>query len=430
MSKNLRTAYKTIIDDPFPADLSITLGTKTLRFSKRTWKITGDDGSTVEKGLRYGENPNQPAALYELIEAEPVLDNVSMITPGAGLVGSLSEENLIQFGKHPGKINLTDIDSAVLPLRYFSDTPACAIMKHNNPCAVARGKTADEALEKAHMADPLASFGGCVVLNRPLSRSGAEYLSTIYIEVVACPDYEEGACEILNKRRNLRVVRLPRLRDLDDLKHARFLDIKSLTDGGMIVQLSSCNPIESPDDFLPAETEKNGDKVIPRRAPTDRELNDMFFGWAVEQGVTSNSVLFTKDDATVAIGAGGQDRVGVVKQAVMKAYDRYKDRLSLKRYNMLFFELELEVQRGGKDRSTVVDISEETAREKGGLRGSVLCSDAFFPRRDGVDLAIEAGVSAICQPGGSIRDYESIEAVNEAEPPVAMVFTGQRAFRH
>lgn len=430
MGKNLRDAYKAISADPFPKDLEIRLGTCVQRFVKRTWTLTDEQGRPEEKGLRYGENPGQPAALYELVASEAALGGADLIQPGAGLVGALSEDNLIQFGKHPGKINLTDIDSAVLMLRYLTERPTCAIMKHNNPCAVASADTAAEAVRQAYAADPLASFGGCVVLNKPLDREGAETLSNVYIEVVACPDYEAGACEALQKKKNLRIVRLPSLGALAGMRNLRHLDLRSLTDGGLIAQLSPLNTITGPQDFLPAAAAHEGAELTPKRPPTQRELDDMVFGWAVMQGVTSNSVLFARDQATVAIGAGGQDRVGVVKQAIMKAYDRLRDRLSLAQHKQLFFELELDVKRGNKDASAVTAIEDETRSRTGDLPDSVLISDAFFPRRDGVDLALEVGASAICQPGGSIRDWESIQAINEADPPAAMVFTGQRAFRH
>ncbi len=427
--KNLRSAYRTIVDDPFPDELTVTFGTQALRFRKRTWRIQ-DSGAAVERGLRYGENPGQPAALYEFVDSGMHLEGIRLIQPGAGLVGSLGEEHLIRFGKHPGKTNLTDLDSAVMILRFLADRPACAIMKHNNPCAVACGEDGDIALRAAYLADPLAAFGGSVVLNRPLSRSAASFLSTIFLEVLACPDYEAGALDVLEKKRNLRIIRLPRLGDLGDLRDQRYLQVTSLVDGSLIVQLSPVNTVTSTHDFLPAEAVHEGERIKPLRAPTAIEYEDMLFGWAVQHGVISNSVLFAKDLATVAIGAGGQDRVGVVKQAVAKAFDRLRDRLSLERHGVLFFELELAARRGEGSAGDVAAIDEEARERRGDLPGSVLVSDAFFPRRDGIDLALEAGVTAICHPGGSVRDWEGIEAVNEADPPAAMAFTGQRIFRH
>ena len=429
MSTDLRSVYRTILDDPFPRTLEITLGTQRLSLRKRTWK-TAEEGKAVEHGLRYGDNPGQPAALYELAESTLDVHGAALIRPGLGLASSIAEEQILSFGKHPGKTNLTDLDSAVLILRYLADAPACAIMKHNNPCGVARADDVLTAVRNAYWGDPLAAFGGCVAVNRPLTREAAEFLAEVFIEVIACPDYEEGALAALERKQNLRIFKLPRLGALEALADLRCLQLTSLIDGGLIVQLSLANPIKGPRDFLPAVCESKGVTHKAAREPTPREYRDLVFAWAVEQGVISNSVLFAKNDATVSVGAGGQDRVGVVKQAIAKAFDRERDRLALARRKKLFFELELAAARGEMPRAEVEAIIAEAGERGGGLRGSVLASDAFFPRRDGVDLAIAAGVSAICHPGGSVRDWESIQAVNEADPQVAMVFTGQRAFRH
>jgi len=148
----------------------------------------------------------------------------------------------------------------------------------------------------------------------------------------------------------------------------------------------------------------------------------MIFGWAVEQGVSSNSVIYVKEGATVGIGTGEQDRVGVAQIAVFKAYTKYRDRLCFERHRVPYVEL--------KDEDMVDEIDAETVKAKAGLIGSVMVSDAFFPFRDGVDVGIQEGVSAIVHPGGSDRDFESIVACNEAKPQVAMMFTNQRAFKH
>ncbi|MFN3535245.1 MAG: IMP cyclohydrolase, partial [Desulfatiglandales bacterium] len=150
--------------------------------------------------------------------------------------------------------------------------------------------------------------------------------------------------------------------------------------------------------------------------------------WQVEQGVTSNSVIYVKDGVTVGIGTGEQDRVGVAEIAIFKAYTKFKDALCFKRYGISFKELELKVLKGKGDPKALEDLEEETKRQKGGLIGAIMVSDAFFPFRDGVDVAIREGISGVVQPGGSLRDHEVIEACNEAN--VTMVFTGQRAFKH
>ncbi len=425
-----RQQYFKIMDDHFPDELTITLGQFTLRYRKRTWTLTDAQGYQVEKGLRYGENPGQEAALYELVEGRLHLDGTELIGPGRGLVSALTSEQMIQAGKHPGKINLTDVDAALFILRQLHDRPAVAIMKHNNPSGVAQAEDIATAYERAFLADLVAAFGGAAVLNRPVDKTTAEMMGELYLEVVAAPEYEEGTVEILARRKNLRILRIPGIAELDSYRDERFLDIKSLMDGGLILQTSSFNPIRTPADFLPARAEHMGKVYEPRRAPTDKELEDAVFGWAVEQGVTSNSVLFVKDLATVAIGTGEQDRVGVAKIAVFKAYQKYADRLCWMRHKMNYDELKRKVAAGELAQDELEEIEAKVSEDKAGLKGSVMISDAFFPFRDGVDVGIEQGVSCIVHPGGSLRDWESIEACNEAEPPVAMVFTGQRAFKH
>jgi phosphoribosylaminoimidazolecarboxamide formyltransferase/IMP cyclohydrolase len=156
----------------------------------------------------------------------------------------------------------------------------------------------------------------------------------------------------------------------------------------------------------------------------------MLFGWNVEQGITSNSVIYVRNGVTVGIGTGEQDRVGVAEIAVFKAYTKHADALCFREYGISYKTFGLEVQNGKRNRLDLVKIDAATKEQKGGLIGSVMVSDAFFPFRDGVDVGIQEGVSAIVNPGGSERDFESIVACNEATPKVTMVFTGQRAFKH
>jgi len=426
---DLKKMYKTIMDDHFPADLTITFGDQKLVYRKRTWKIPDEDGNVVERGLRYGENPGQEAGLYELVSGNLCLGECQCIEPGKGLVSCLSEEGLIQFGKHPGKINLTDMDNALNILRYLKETPACVIMKHNNPCGAAYGEDAAQAYDRANACDRLAAFGGCAALNVPVSRATAERMGQNYLEVVLAPEFEDGAVEVLKERKNLRIVRIDRIDRIRDYAPARFVDFKSLMDGGLIVQQSPGNAIRSTDDFeRAAHTAKDGTVTRIQREPTDAEKEDMLFGWSVEQGVTSNSVLFIKDGATVGIGTGEQDRVGVAEIAVFKAYKKLADDIAFRRHGGLFFEVKLRVQAGDLPGSAVEEIDGEVAERKGGIAGGIAISDAFFPKRDGVDACIEQGVTGIVQPGGSLADRKIIEACNEAG--VSMIFTGQRAFRH
>ena len=345
-------------------------------------------------------------------------------------MSSITEEDMIQAGKHPGKTNLTDLDNALNILKFLSSGPAATIMKHNNPCGVAYGKNVAEAYDRANMADRIAAFGGCLVVNRAMDKACAEMVSGNYLEVVGAPDFEEGVVDILAKRKNLRIVRIHKIGALEKYRSTRFVDFKSLIDGGIIVQQSPLNRIKTKEDFLPAKTLYKGKEYAIERRPTDKEYDDMLFGWSVEQGVTSNSVLFVKDGVTVGIGTGEQDRVGVAEIAVFKAYTKYADALCFRKYGVPYKTFELEASQGKRDAAALKEIDEETKKKKGGLIGSTMVSDAFFPFRDGVDVGIKEGIAAIVHPGGSDRDFESIEACNQADPKVTMVFTGQRAFKH
>jgi phosphoribosylaminoimidazolecarboxamide formyltransferase/IMP cyclohydrolase len=428
---DLKKMYKTIMDDNFPEEMAIRFGEQTLMYRKRTWKIPDEKtGELIEKGLRYGENPDQQAALFELVNGNLVLGDCRFIEPGNGLVSAISEEDMLQAGKHPGKTNLTDLDNALNILKYLSDRPAATILKHNNPCGVACGKSVAEAYDRANMADRIAAFGGCLVVNRPMDKTTAEMVNNNYLEVVGAPDFEEGVFDILAKRKNLRIIRISRIDQLEKYRSFRFVDFKSLTDGGIVVQQSPINRIRTKDDFLPAKTVYKGKEYAIERQPTEKDYDDMLFGWNVEQGITSNSVIYIKDGVTVGIGTGEQDRVGVAEIAVFKAYTKYADAICFRKYGVPYKTFELEAAEGKRDIFALRAIDELTKKEKGGLIGSTMVSDAFFPFRDGVDVGIKEGVVAIVQPGGSERDFEAIEACNQANPKVTMVFTGQRAFRH
>jgi phosphoribosylaminoimidazolecarboxamide formyltransferase / IMP cyclohydrolase len=198
---------------------------------------------------------------------------------------------------------------------------------------------------------------------------------------------------------------------------------------GLIVQASFRNRILTEDDFLPAETTKDGTTYIARK-PTSKEAEDLLFAWAVEAGVTSNSIIFARDGATVSIGTGEQDRVGCVELTIQKAYTKYADKMAFEGHGLSLYELKLKAKTDAGLAASLEEILKKTEMDRGGLPGTVLVSDGFFPFRDGVDLAVAQGVTAIAQPGGSIRDWEIIQAVNSASPQVAMVFTGQRSFKH
>ncbi|MDR1777449.1 MAG: IMP cyclohydrolase [Desulfovibrio sp.] len=423
---DLKSMYSAMLKDDFPETLTIVLGGEKLVYEKRVWNINGE-----LKGLRYGENPDQPAALYRLAKSPAACGGFTLRAPEHGIVSALSEGQMLQAGKHPGKTNLTDVDNGANILQYLTQKPAAAILKHNNPCGVA-WSVADvaAALDKAARCDRIAAFGGAVVVNRPFSLEAAQMAAESYFEVVAAPAFEPGAVDVLRSRKNLRIMELPGLGRLGEWRGSSFLDIKSLADGGLVLQKSFVSRIEADADFLPAEaTTKEGLSVTARR-PSKAELEDLRFAWAVEAGVASNSVIFARDGATLAIGAGEQDRVGCVELAARKAYTKYADSLAFAECGLSLYELKRKALKEANFREKLEDIEARARAARGGLVKSVLVSDGFFPFRDGVDAALAEGVSAIAQPGGSLRDAEVIMACNEASPQAAMVFTGQRSFRH
>ena len=416
MPEDLKKMYHTIVEDHFPPKLEISFvdGDKrqTLFYERVSWNIDG-----VQKGLRYGENPGQEAALFKLVNGNLVLAETETIQPGQYLA---SDIELLQSGKHPGKTNLTDADNSLNILRYFTDRPTVVIVKHNNPCGVARDDNLVDAYVKANMADRVAAFGGCIALNRPVDRACAEAISQNYSEVVVAPDFEDGVMDIFAKKKNLRVVRIRNIERLQSFVGKRCVEFKSLIDGGVIAQWSFVPAARSKADFKTAACEYQGQTYKIRREPTDGEYQDLIFGWLVESGITSNSVIYVKDQVTVGIGTGGQDRVGVAEIARDKAYRKLADRYCYETYAKPYNEMTDEDKRA--------EIDARVAREKGGLIGAAMVSDAFFPFRDGIDVGLREGVSAVVQPGGSTNDYQSIEACNESN--ATMVLTGQRSFKH
>ncbi|MBI2882003.1 MAG: bifunctional phosphoribosylaminoimidazolecarboxamide formyltransferase/IMP cyclohydrolase [Candidatus Tectomicrobia bacterium] len=315
--------------------------------------------------LRYGENPHQRAALYR---------------SGRPAEVSLLDAEQLQ-GKDLSYNNLLDLSAAAAMALEFLE-PAAVVVKHNNPCGAAAGESLPEALAAAFDADRMSAFGGIVALNRKLDAQGAEALSKRFLEVVAAPDFEPGALDLLGKKRDLRVLRWPAL--ASGTEGRAELEFRSVP-GGMLVQQS--------DRF---QFNLESCRIPTRRKPSVEEFELLAFAWRVVKHVKSNAILLAGRGAgsqnlmvTLGIGAGQMSRVDAVKLAVWKAKEA-----------------------GHGER----------------LAGSVLASDAFFPFRDGVDAAAEAGVRAVVQPGGSKRDEEVIQAADEAN--VAMVLTGVRHFRH
>ena len=275
-------------------------------------------------------------------------------------------------GKELSFNNLIDVDAAVMAVSAWGgeDRAACVVIKHTTPCGVALGDDAADAYHRALEADPVSAFGGIVAFNVPVSGAAAEAMASTFLEIVIAPDFEPHALDVLRSRKNLRLIRLP-------VAPAGVgeLDFKRVR-GGMLVQ-NRLN-MNFPEDEW---------RVVTRREPTESEWNDLRFAWRAVTAVKSNAIVLVRDERTLGIGAGQMSRVDSSRIAVLKAQDQG-------------FELE----------------------------GSVLASDAFFPFRDGVDAAAEAGARAVIQPGGSVRDEEVIAAADEHG--MAMVFTGRRVFRH
>ena len=196
---DLKKMYSSILGDSFPMEMTISFGDQQLVYKKKTWKIPLEDGTFDERGVRYGENPDQEAALYELVNGNLTLGDCHFIEPGNGLVSAITVEDMLQVGKHPGKINLTDIDNGLNIIKYLMDKPASVILKHNNPCGAAYGDDLATAFNRALRADRIAAFGGAVVLNRTCDIDTAELLVNNYLEVVCAPEFADGTLEILKK---------------------------------------------------------------------------------------------------------------------------------------------------------------------------------------------------------------------------------------
>ncbi|MBO6852345.1 MAG: bifunctional phosphoribosylaminoimidazolecarboxamide formyltransferase/IMP cyclohydrolase [Marivivens sp.] len=317
----------------------------------------------LAQGLRYGENPHQNAAFYTDGTARP------------GVATAIQHQ-----GKELSYNNINDTDAAFELVSEFNpnDGPACAIIKHANPCGVARGETLLQAYKSAFDCDRTSAFGGIIALNQPLDAETAEEITGIFTEVVIAPGASEAAREIFAAKKNLRLL------TTDGMPHpAAALRTYRQVAGGILVQDKDNGSI--------GETDL---KVVTRKAPSDAELADLLFAWKVAKHVKSNAIVYVKDGATVGVGAGQMSRVDSTRIAAQKA----------------------------RDMADVLDLAEPLTT------GSVVASDAFFPFSDGLLAAAEAGATAIIQPGGSMRDDEVIQAADEAG--IAMVFTGMRHFRH
>lgn len=297
--------------------------------------------------LRYGENPHQEAGLYHLGSWE-----------GIALAELLS-------GKEMSFNNYVDADAAWQLVCDF-DQLACAIIKHTNPAGVALGESAEEAYRRALATDPTSAFGGIVAFNCNVDEPAARAVVDIFTEVIIASDYDESALEVLRSKKNLRVLRAAKSVGPPSLEYKQI-------SGGMLVQTRDTHQLRREDL-----------RVVTKRAPSDKEIDDLLFAWTVCKHTKSNAIVYVRDKQTVGVGAGQMSRVDSVKLGIVRA------------------QLP--------------------------ITGSVLASDAFFPFRDGLDEAAKHGITAVIQPGGSMRDAEVIAAADEHG--LAMVFTGIRHFKH
>jgi phosphoribosylaminoimidazolecarboxamide formyltransferase/IMP cyclohydrolase len=301
----------------------------------------------LKEELRYGENPHQKGWLFE----NPLED--------LGVV----KAQVLQ-GKKMSFNNYLDADSAV---KLIGEIPerACAIIKHTNPCGVAVGNTVLEAYQRALEGDPISAFGGIIAFNDKVDAATAEEITKRFYEIVIAPDFDPEALQIFAKKKNLRVIKY--------FGRSIWKDLKKVS-GGFLLQ--------DEDTELYKEL-----KVVTKREPTEREMEDLLFAWRVVKHVKSNAIVIAKNKQVLGIGMGLTSRVDALKLAIQKAREFNKD-----------------------------------------LKGAVVASDAFFPFRDSIDIATAEGITAFIQPGGSIRDKEVIEACDEKG--AAMVFTGMRHFKH
>ena len=308
--------------------------------------------------LRYGENPHQEAAFYRWSGMR-----------GGDTTATVANAEVLH-GKELSFNNLLDLDGALAAVQSFT-APTIAIIKHTNPCGLACDENLVEAYKKAHGGDPVSAFGGIVGSNRSIDEATAQEISQLFYEAVIAPEFEPSALNILQKKKNIRLLATHRPIEPAGADASK-LDVRSVS-GGLLLQ--------TPDAVGEREITY---RVVTEREPTLEEVTDLMFAWKAVRHVKSNAIALAHKLMLVGVGAGQMNRVTSVQIAVEKAAER--------------------------------------------ARGAVLASDAYFPFADGVEAAAKAGVTAIIQPGGSIRDEESIRMANHYA--IAMIFTGQRHFRH
>lgn len=314
---------------------------------------------TFEKvqDMRYGENPHQSAAFYkEVGNSDGMLSGIEQL-----------------HGKELSFNNINDLHGALELLKEFDEEPTVVACKHSNPCGVASGKDIHEAYVRAYNTDPVSIFGGILCANRKIDKATAEEISKIFLEIVLAPDFDDDALEVLEQKKNIRLLKL---KDVMKKQPETAYDVKKVS-GGILIQ--------------DIDSKLLGDelKVVTDRKPTEKEMEDLLFTWKVVKFTKSNGIAIGKDKQSVGIGPGQVNRIWATEQAI---------------------------DHGTKQLGADV------------VKGAVLASDAFFPFDDCVEAAHKAGITAIIQPGGSKRDQDSIDACNKYG--IAVVFTGMRHFRH
>lgn len=364
-------SYDAVLEELRGADGVLSMPTRASLAAEAFTYTARYDAAISRWFAEQGEDlPTQFTRAYEKVVDLPYGENPHQRAAYYAQVGSRMHvlSHVVQHhGKQISYNNILDLDSARKMVREF-EVPACVIVKHNNPCGAALGASIQDAYEKAFACDPMSAYGGIIALNRPVDRATAEQLHQQFVEVLIAPGYDEDALEVLTQKKNIRILE-------DQERRAPVLgepDVRQVT-GGLLVQ----DPDNSRD-------ERDDMEVATQRRPTEQEWSDLLFAWRICRHVKSNAIVVARDLATIGIGAGQMSRVDSVRLSVEKAQ---------------------------------VDLG-----------GSSLASDAFFPFPDGPQLAVEAGVTAIIQPGGSVRDHQVVAAAEAAG--VAMVLTRRRHFRH
>jgi len=320
--------------------------------------------------LRYGENPHQQASIYRQENTHDTIIDAKQLQ-----------------GKQLSYNNIIDMDAAVNCVKEFAHQSACVVIKHTNPCGVAENKDINQAFLNAWNADDQSAFGSIVALNKTCTTKIAEFLAKVFFEIIIAPDYEPKALEIFAAKKNLRVLKMPNILAPHEGLHLRYIN------GGLLTQTRDDKIITTQDL-----------KVVTQKKPSETEIDDMLFGWKVIKHCKSNAIITVKNHTTLGIGPGQVSRIDAVKIALRKSKMG---------------------PHTGMTRRAPTRVGDDAP---GMGEGAVLVSDAFFPFRDSIDFIADTGITAIIQPGGSIRDAEVIKACDEHN--IAMIFTGIRCFNH